>query len=170
MESVLRPLLQQQWRQRPVPLSVGMLVSRESRTTEGMMLATRIAAVSVMFIAFMFSALQFTVTGNGAASPVLANVPSMPIPSTSTQLTSTEIGCGSISYLVQKNDTLASIASQFSISTDELIQANALTSNTMITGQQIIVPACTSTPTSTTYPLTSTLTPVRGQDTTTPGG
>lgn len=171
MESTLRPLLQRQWNQQSIPLSVGNLVSRGSaRTSESMILATRIAAIGVMFIAFLFTTLQFTMSGSRGSSPVLANVPSMPIPSTSTQLISTQAGCGNVSYVVGKNDTLASIAYQYSISVDEIIQTNALTSNTMITGQTLVIPACTSTPTSTLDAQSTTLTPVLGRITSTPGG
>lgn len=171
IEFGLRPLLQKQWNQQPIPLSIGMLVSRgQLRTTDSMVFATRIAVMGVMFIAFLFSALQFSLAEPRGASPVLSNVPSMPIPSTSTQWISTQSGCGTISYVVGKNDTLASIASQYSVDVDELIQINALTSNTMITGQQIVVPACTSTPTSTLDPLSTTLTPVLSRITATPGG
>jgi hypothetical protein len=171
MESALRPLMQRQWNRQPVPLPVGSLVSRgHTKIAESMILATRIAAIGVMFIAFLFTTLQFTTPGSRGSSPVLANVPSMPIPSTSTQLINTQPVCGNISYVVQKNDTLAGIASQYSVAVEELIQVNALTSNTMITGQELVVPACTSTPTSTLDPLPATLTPVLGRLTSTPGG
>ena len=172
MEATLRPLLQRQWNQQAIPLPIGALVSRgHSRTSENMILATRIAAAGVMFIAFLFSVLQFTIFAPPGASPVLSSVPSMPIPSTSTQWVSTESRCGNVSYVVRKNDTLASIASQYSVAVDDLIQVNALTSNTMITGQELVIPGCTSTPTSTLInPLPPTLTPVLGRITSTPGG
>jgi hypothetical protein len=173
MESVLGPMLQRQWSQQPIPLPVGALSSRGSyRSPERIILATRIAAISVMFIAFMFSAWQYTASQAGLPSPAMADVPSMQITATSILSTSTETQpehCGSMAYIVRKNDTLGSIASQFSVSVEELIQINALTSNTMITGQELIIPICSSTPTSTIDPLT-TSTPVLGRTTSTPGG
>jgi len=75
-----------------------------------------------------------------------------------------------MSYIVGKNDTLASIAAQFSVSLDEIIQSNALINNTMVTGQEIIIPVCKSTPTVTIDAQISTLTPVMGRSTSTPGG
>lgn len=173
MESVLRPMLQRQWSQQPIPLPAGALIARGSyRSPDRIVLATRIAAISVMFIAFVFSAWQYTTSQVGVPSPAVADVPAMPMTATSILSTSTETQpehCGSMSYMVRKNDTLGSIASQFSVSIEELIQINALTSNTMITGQELIIPICRSTPTSTVDPLT-TSTPVQGRTTSTPGG
>ncbi len=171
MESVLRPMLQRQWNQQPIPFPIGGLVSKGyPRTSEGMLLATRIAAIGMMFVVFLFGGWRLTNPSLGALSPALANVPSMPIPSTAIRSTSTQTGCGGIPYIVQKSDTLADIASRFSISLEELIQANGLTSNTMITGQQLVIPVCTSTPTVTLDAETTTYTPVLGRTTSTPGG
>lgn len=170
MESLLRPLLQRQWNQQPVPLSIGGLISRgHSRTPDARVMATRIAAMCIMFLTFVFSAWQFSSLGSRSSSPGLANVPSMPMP-LATSLTSTQTVCGSILYVVGKNDTLASIASQFSMPVEEIILSNSLTSNTMITGQELAIPICTSTPTAIVEPINITFTPNLERVTSTPGG
>ena len=176
MESMLRPLLKRQWNQQPLPLPIGSLIPRNNgKNVDSMLLATRIVAVGVMFITFMFSAWHFSLSGSPVPGPAQAYVPSMPIPSTSTQWQSTDTGrseseCVYMSYIVGKNDTLAGIANQFSVSMDQIIQSNALINNTMVTGQEIVIPICRSTPTTTVDAQTSTLTPVMGRSTSTPGG
>jgi LysM repeat protein len=171
MESILRPLLQRQWTQQAVPLPIGALISRsQTKTSDSMVLATRIAAIGVMFMIFVFSAWQFTVSRPGT-NPMQANVPLIPVPSTSTQLvaTNTQNGaCYETTYVVQENDTLASIGVKFGISSAELARANPMTTETVRTGGKLIVPLCRPTPTNET--LTKTFTPVLNTITSTPGG
>src|SRR6185436_14831695 len=118
MESVLRPLLQRQWNEHPIPFSIGLLTAKSNQKAPyDALLATRIATVSLMFIVFMVSAWQFMISRPRIDSPILASVPAIPVPSTSTRMTSTQAGlndCHEISYRVHQNDTLASIALQFS--------------------------------------------------------
>src|SRR5689334_12493040 len=53
MESALHPFLQRQWNQQPTPLSIDLLLSRGNpKIVNTTVLATRIAAVGVMFIVF----------------------------------------------------------------------------------------------------------------------
>jgi LysM repeat protein len=47
---------------------------------------------------------------------------------------------GPSEYIVQENDTLGSIALNFGIPVDELMQANDITDNTVFTGQTLIIP------------------------------
>lgn len=174
MENVLRPLLQRQWRQQPVPLPIGSLLrNRNNKLSNSTLLATRIAAISVMLLAFMVSTWRLASSNPDIPNPVLANIPSMPIPSTSTQLTSTRTGfegCNTISYVVTKNDTLARVAYEYSISVEEIMRMNALNDETLYTGQILSVPSCDSTPTGTIHPQTTTLTPYLHTITSTPGG
>lgn len=172
MESVLRPLLQRQWTQQPVPFPMGAIISRESvKNSNLMILTTRIAAIGVMFMIFVFSAWQLTISRTSSASPIQANVPLIPIPSTSTQLvaTNTENGaCEETVYVVQENDTLASIAARFGITKAELAMANHMTTEIVRMGTKLIVPLCQ--PTQTINTLTKTFTPVLNTITSTPGG
>ncbi len=174
MEVILYPLLQKQWKQEPIPLSMNMLLSKgNSKLSEGILLATRIAAVGVMFMVFMFSAWQFTMSKPGASGPRLVSVPPIPVPSSSTQFVSTKTQsqtCGEIAYSVQENDTLESIATQFATSKEEIRSANHMKTEIVTTGMKLIVPVCNFTPTGTANTLTITFTPILRPITSTPGG
>lgn len=55
---------------------------------------------------------------------------------------------GTIDYVVQENDTLASIALNHGISVDVLMQANNITENMVITGETLVIPVASSPNTS----------------------
>ena len=171
LEAILSPLLQRQWTQQPVPFPVGLVLSRNhTKTSDSMIWASRIAALGVMFMIFVFSAWQFTI-GRPSGNPVQANVPLIPVPSTATQLVATNTlneTCEDSIYVIQQDDTLASIAMKFGTTKAQLIQANRMTSETVRTGVKLIIPLCKPTPT--TQTLTKTFTPVLGTITATPGG
>ena len=172
METVLRPLLQRQWHRQPAPLSISAISSSgKSKISDGMILATRIAAVGVMFLVFMFSAWQFTFSRLSEPRPVLASAPPIPIPSTSTQLVSTVTQtqkCEELRYLVQEHDTLASITDKFSITSDELLTANHIKTDDLVSGMKLIIPLCNFTPT--VNALTITYTPISSPIFSTPDG
>jgi LysM repeat protein len=174
MESVLRPLLQKQWNRQPPPLSMdALLLRQDSRLSKSMLLATRIAAVGVMFVVFMFSAWQFALSKPSMAGSLLASVPPIPIPSTSTQLVSTKMqskACDQITYIVKENDTLVSIAAKFSMSREDILNVNNLKTEIVTTGMKLSIPVCNFTPTGTINTLTTTFTPVLHTITLTPGG
>jgi predicted anti-sigma-YlaC factor YlaD len=165
MESILRPFLRRQWTEQPVPVLMDMLVSQSSiRNSNSMMLATRIAAIGVMFMVFVFSAWQFTLSRPSAGPSIPAAIPLIPVPSTSTQLvaTRTQNGtCEQTTYVVR-------IALKFGISKAELLQANDLRAEIVYTGNKLLVPLCQPTPTNDT--LTKTYTPILKTITSTPGG
>jgi LysM repeat protein len=50
---------------------------------------------------------------------------------------------------VQPGDTLSSIAQQFNVSVEALRAANGLTTDDLLVGQELIIPAATPTPTAT---------------------
>jgi LysM repeat protein len=162
METGLRPLLQRQWNRQPDPLSMSVIDSSvKFKISDGMILATRIAAVGVMFIVFMFSAWQFTFARLSEPRPVLASVPPIPIPSTSTQFVGTVTqtqSCEELRYIVEKKDTLASITDKFSITREELLTANSLKTEDLFSGMKLIIPLCNFTPT--INALTITYTPI----------
>lgn len=174
MESILRPLLQRQWAQRAIPLPIETLVSRsDHKLQESVLLATRIAAVGVMFIVFMFSVWQFALPKPSTTGSISASVPPIPVPSTSTQLMSTKMqsgNCEEVTYTVQENDSLASIAAKFTISQKNIMAANNMQSETVVTGTKLMIPVCNFTPTGTVSTLTTTFTPVLHMITSTPGG
>lgn len=174
MESVLRPLLHRNWDRDPLPLSISMLLEKDKyRASDRIVVATRIAALAVVFLAFFASAWNFASTSRQTPTPLLQNVPVIPTPFTSTMTVGTEIGfenCTMLSYLIQKNDTLASIASQFAVPAQQIRQMNAMQNDSVNAGQVLSIPICSSTPANPTASHTTTFTPVLYTIATTPDG
>jgi hypothetical protein len=174
METVLQPLLQRQWNRQPVPLSMSAIsASSKSKMPDRMILATRIAAIGVMFTVFLFSAWQFTLSRLSEPRPVLASVPPAAIPSTSSQLAGTvtqSLNCAETRYIVEEHDTLASIADKFSIAKVELLTANRLRTEDLFSGMKLIIPLCRFTPTVNALTITYTYTPVSSPILSTPDG
>jgi LysM repeat protein len=76
--------------------------------------------------------------GGGGGMFYKLNLSGTPIPFPSP---TPQPGIGSSSYIVQENDTLASIAANFNVTTDQLVQANNLPdTNTVFIGQELIIP------------------------------
>lgn len=174
MELILQPLLRKQWAQQPVPLSIDMLLSRpNNKSPNSMLLATRIAAIGIMLAVFMFSAWQLSLPRSNPAGPMLPSIPPVPTLSTSTILASATTRnrtCEEISYVVQGNDTLSSIADKFSISKQQIITANQLKSEIVIKGMKMVIPVCNFTPTGIVNTSTTTFIPILHTITSTPGG
>jgi hypothetical protein len=171
LEYLLRPLLQRQWDRQPVPLSTSVITSKAfSHTLDRMLLATRIAAVGLVFAVFLFSAWQLTFSKPPFSSPAAASVPQIPIPSTSTELalvTQTQT-CEPTVYIVREKDSLAMLADRFDSSKEEIMAANHLKTDAVRTGMQLLIPTCQSTPTANIS--TTTFTPILSTITSTPGG
>ena len=172
IESILRSVLLRQWSKQPVPLSMSVLTSRAfSKTTNTMILATRIAAMSVMLVVFVFSAWQFALSKSISSDSISASLPPIPIPSTSTQLVSTTTEtqrCAEIEYVVHEKDTIDAIATRFMVSKEELLTANNLKTERVVIGMRLRIPDCNYTPTANV--LTTTFTPILNPITSTPGG
>jgi LysM repeat protein len=100
----------------------------------------------------------------------LGTVPLIPTPLTQYPVTTTlQNDCTTVKYVVQSGDTLESIAQYFSIPMESILLANNLTSESITFSQELIIPLCELTPTSTTHPPTFTITPIFETITTTPG-
>jgi LysM domain len=174
VESILVPLMKRQWSLQPAPLSIPARVQRKSINWQtNIMLATRTAMISIVFAAFVFSAWQFTRSVSRTSTPVPISI--LPIPTPSGQSTSTKVSfqnCAEKKYQVQENDTLESIASQFSVSKDKIMAVNNMHVEMVYTKMELWIPICHSTPTGTVHPstLTITFTPLIGPTTSTPGG
>ncbi len=170
--SLLRPFLQRNWNQQPIPLSLAAVTGKRNQSrTAVTFLATRIAIISIICISFVFSVWQFTVSTPSASDVSLLTIPPMPTPSTRlVSMTSTSSNCVGTSYLVTENDSLESISAKFAVSQQDILTINRLTSEALKAGVQIIVPSCTSTPTGTVNAQTTTYTPSSGPITSTPGG
>lgn len=174
MESILRPMLRRNWSREPLPLSIGRLMEREKyKVSDRVILATRIAALAVVFLAFFATAWNFTSPSRRTPTPLLQSVPIIPTPFTSTMTAGTETGfanCTMVSYMIQENETLASIASQFAVPPQQIRQINAMPGESVSTGQVLSIPICSSTPANPTASHTTTFTPVLYTITMTPGG
>jgi len=176
VESRLLPVMKRQWNLQPVPLSMDALTSkRDSKIQTSISLATRTAMIGVVFVAFIFSAWQFALSNRQTSGQSPVDV--LPVPTPSKQSTSTKImpqtTCEEILYIVQENDTLESIAHQFSISKEEIITINNMKTETVIRAMELIIPKCNSTPTGTAESpatLTTTYTPSINLTTFTPDG
>ena len=174
VESTLVPLMKRQWSLQPAPLSIPALVQRKRINWQtNIILATRTAMIGIVFAAIVFSAWQFTRSSSRTSTPMPVSI--LPIPTPSGQSTSTKVSfqnCAEKKYQVQENDTLESIASQFSVSKDKIMAVNNMHVEMVYTKMELLIPICHSTPTGTVHPstLTITFTPLIGPTTSTPGG
>jgi LysM domain/Putative zinc-finger len=158
LADTLLPTMNRQWNLRPVPLSITDLeVKRKTQSSFNITLAIRKAIIAFVFVAFVFSAWQFTRPGQallGLPAVIVAPVSTPSLESTNTMVSSEN--CEGILYGVQANDTLSGIAAQFSISKDEIIARNRLGTETIHMGMALMIPVCRFTPTSTLSPTTTT--------------
>ena len=174
--SILPPMLKRQWDVQPIPLSIAALTGRNEKIKSNNSLTMRTASVSLVMMLLFFSVWQFVVSGSSGTIQIPASIPPAPTPSSvlvkSTSTQRTLEGCEIVPYVVQENDTLASIASQFSTSEDMILKFNTLDSNVVHPAMELLLPICLSTPTGTFYPatFTTTYTPVLNYTPSSPGG
>jgi len=149
MELILQPMLQRRWDRSPLPLPQNKeITSSQSKLIQNMILATRIAAMGVICVAFLFNFWQFTHSEREPASQPSAI--GLPAPTPSLQFTSTKASvqsCAPFHYQVQKGDTLASIARQFSVTPEEIMKENNLDVNSLNKSTQLVIYSCSLTPT-----------------------
>jgi hypothetical protein len=133
-------------------------------------LSTRKALVGVAVVMFAFFAWQSMTNNASSAQIPLGTLPMIPTPATQFTATNTlQSDCKELRYVVQQGDTLESIAQNFSTSEESIIAVNGLSSHEIRVSEGLIIPFCESTPTSTTYPPTFTITPNFEPISTTPG-
>jgi LysM repeat protein len=170
LESILRPLMQRKWNQHPLPLSKGKTASSGSKKIQAnIFLATRIVAMGVICITFLFNIWQSTQPGGKGTLSPSADIPLIPTPSLqSTQTMMTSQKCESIQYIVQNHDTLESIANQFSIPVESLKKANNLMMEKINASTSLSIPVCNPTPAGTPNIIRTKFTPLLGSNTLTP--
>ena len=173
-ESVLRQTLRKQWNARPLPLQMDVIYGKVNfRKSVNAFLTTRKSLIGVVSLFFAFFAWQSMTTRN--TSPVQnipGTVPLIPTPSLQYQYTATSTlreDCSEIWYIVQEGDTLEGIARQFSVSKADITSANDLKNESISPMQELVIPACGTTPTGTIYPPTFTITPNFETISSTPG-
>lgn len=173
---LLSPLMKRQWGAQSVPLSVSALMGRHEKPKSINFLTMRTAVMSLVMMLMFFSLWQFVVSGPTPSGQFTASIPPVPTPSSltapSASIQLTYESCEITPYTVQANDTLASIASQFSISEDAIMKFNSLETNEVRPRMELLIPVCPSTPTSTLHPatFTTTWTPVLNYAPSTPDG
>lgn len=171
-EVLLQKTLRKHWNVNPIPLQV-MDVRATSGTRSSLLdsLATRSVLVGVTLLFFIFAYWQFTSTGYGAYNPMPVGI--SPIPTPSLPLTSTQNNfgnCAMIHYDLQPQDTLESLARQFSATVEQIMSLNGLKAEAAPLPKVLTIPVCGLTPTSTTHPPASTTnTPFLETITYTPG-
>lgn len=177
VETILLPEMKRQWSTRPIPLSVPSLIeSNDSRINPRTFLAMRRVALGLVLVALFFTAWNIMSFSPSISGPVPLVVPLVPTPAAqtapSTDTTSTAEDCEMIIYSVQANDTLTDIASRFSVSEDEIMKVNGLTTTAVSSSMELLIPLCNFTPTGTIHPATFTRTgtPILRATTSTPEG
>jgi hypothetical protein len=177
VEMNLLPVMEKHWKARPIPLSLPLLVqSKTSIVNTSKLLTMRSAVLSLIFVAFFFSAWKFVSSSPDVSGQIPLAIPLVPTPSTqstrSTNTASSPENCEMLVYRVQPNDTLASIASHFLVPEDKLIQINGLSTDSLSSSMELVIPVCNFTPTRTIRPatFTATNTPILRATTFAPGG
>ena len=173
VEGFLFAALKKQWNRQPTPLSITALKEKNHKTQASTLLTMRKASMSLVVLAMFFSVWQFVFFGPPTSDQSPLPVPPVPTPSTiSTNTMITLENCELVLYIVQANDTLAEIATQFLISTDEIMQINQLKTEAIQPSMKLVIPMCKSTPTGTVHPVTftTTYTPIINPTTSTPDG
>ena len=172
---LLPHVMKRQWHVQLVPLSISSLVEKNEKRYSSTFLTMRTAAVTLVVMALFFSAWQF-VLSNPLPSTQLPSIPAVPTPSSPTaQSTSTKLtgeGCAILLYVVQENDSLASIAEQFLTSEDTIMEFNHLETKSISPAMELGIPVCNFTPTGTFHlaTFTSTYTPISKPAISTPSG
>ena len=174
VENLLPSIMKRQWDLRPLPFSMDAIHARgKSKAITNNILTIRTAIITVIFAVFTFTAWRFTLSGNQKGNQIPLGIP--PAPTPSAQSTSTRImseNCEFGFYTIQPNDTLTSIAHQFSTTEEQIMTINHMTTATLLPSMELMVPACNFTPTSTVNAvgLTTTYTPTFNSIVSTPDG
>ncbi|HSL45611.1 MAG TPA: LysM peptidoglycan-binding domain-containing protein [Anaerolineales bacterium] len=175
VERILSPVMKRQWPFEPTPLPIAILTrSKNSKAPASIILTTRTALISMIFLGLVFGTWQFMVTSSWEPGQLPLGV--LPVPTPSIQSTSTKHvweNCEMSSYTVRENDTLASIAHRFSISEETIMALNNIETEALTISMELIIPRCNFTPTGTAMEPTlfqTTFTPLTSPPSSTPGG
>jgi hypothetical protein len=163
VEANLLPMMKKQWNVQPIPLSLPFLAQRKSFTAHASNILTmRSAALTLVFVALFFSAWRLVLSSPSASGQIPLDVALVPTPSTqsakSTNTASSSENCEMLVYRVQPNDTLGSIASHFLVPEVKLMQINGLSTDSLGSLRELLIPLCNFTPTGTSHIATFTTT------------
>ncbi len=170
LESALPLLLHRRWSQSPLPLSTGKALSRKPiRWKQDLFFATRIMAMGLLCVAFLFNIWRFTQSGGQGTNPPPAQITMIPTPSAQSAVTKVQDQkCEPFLYEVRKNDTLESIAKQYSITMDQIQRENQLSTTGLTQNMKLSIPGCSPTPSGTPNSSTTIFTSLPGTTTLTP--
>jgi len=169
IEEILHSTMQKHWNRPAPPIQYDVIKARKDILQRVQaLLTTRYAVMGTALLFVGFAMWQFISSTARPASPMMLDV--SPIPTPSRYSTSTkQLSCEQIQYQVRPDDTLESIALQFSVSKETIIDANNLRSISINGLTQLTIPICSPTATGTTHPPTFTTTPFTETITYTPG-
>ena len=173
-ENTLRKVMKREWNVQPLPHNKETIL-REINSKKWVvqkLLPTHSALIGITVIFFSFVLWQFSLTNGSSNAGIGLQTSVIPTPAIvliDNPALATLNECALLSYVVQANDDLDSIARKFSLPQDIIISTNNLNSKILQPGTQLEIPACNFTPTGTTFSPTITLTPEFQTFTTTPG-
>ena len=159
LQDGLRHVMQRRWEGLKPSLSTRLIKERSGKVAaQARRVATfgKLAVIPVLVFAFF---IIYQASGPQRILPAV-NVSTVPMPGASlntptppahsTATKPTTQNCDRISYFIQENDTLDSIAARFSVSKELLMSFNGMSSENLSMRTELIIPLCQSTSTPTT--------------------
>lgn len=168
---LLKRTMRKEWNTAHLPLPMELIFANNNvKRKANTILTTRTALIGAVALLFTFVAWQTITRTVTSSQHPFGMIPLIPTPSMQYTATNLSINkCQDIKYRIREGDTLDSIARQFSLPLDSLILANNLLDASLETVQELVIPICETSPTSTIFPPTFTITPVFEPVVTTPG-
>ena len=128
VETQLQHVMNKQWSQSPLPLSIDLLKTQLNppRGTQNLF-QLRTALVSMFLVAFSFFIWQLTSPSSNPSGQSPSTI--FPVPTPSTQLSTVSMEptkCEWMLYEVKATDTLETIASKYSVSKQEIMAFNGM--------------------------------------------
>ena len=166
VENTLRLVMNKQWQFRPLPLWIGSIKSQKNTHP---LFQLRTALISIVLVVFSFFIWELTAVYDSAGQTA-SNVPPVPTPSIQISTASIEAPkCKWSLHKVDHLDTLETIAYQYSVSKEDIVTFNNMSSDVIYESMEIKIPQCDATPTVTANMPTTTLTPILELSIDTPG-
>jgi hypothetical protein len=166
VDNTLRLLINKQWQFHPLPLSIGSIRSKKNPHP---LFQLRTALVSIFLVVFSFFIWELT-TMYDSSGQTASNI--LPVPTPSIQISTASIEapkCKWSLHKVDRLDTLETLAYQYSVSKEDIMIFNNMSSDVIYESMEIKIPQCDATPTATANLPTMILAPILELSTDTPG-
>ena len=163
-EAILKTTLHKHWEAAPLTLSAPTIkAALSTKKNSHTLLPIRKLLIGLTVLALGFATWQFTLTSKYSGPTTTVEASLIPTPQftyTSTHSQEDKTYCGQIMYQVRADDTLETIAQQFSTTKERLMELNGLFSESIPEWKALIVPLCITpyTPTFTATPTTGLMT------------